>query len=262
MVMGAGQSWDMWGVYSVWRRHAKVYQKTWLVNFLPPVTEPLVYLLAFGYGLTPMVGSLTYLGQEVSYLSFMAPGMIAVAVLFQAFFEGAYGSFIRLHYQRTWHALLTAPMGYAQVFVGDWLWATTRGLISGLITAMVTVLLGLYPWTGLLGSLPFLLLGSLLFAAMGLLTTGLVETIDQVNVPIFTLVVPMFVLCGTYFPRDNLPLWLKGLTACLPLSGLVDCLRWPLGLDATWPLQLFWLIGLMALLTGLSYRQIFRKLFR
>jgi lipooligosaccharide transport system permease protein len=252
---------DPWGVYSVWRRHAEVYRKTWLVNFLPPVTEPLVYLLAFGFGLTPLVGELVYLGQPATYLQFIAPGMIAVAILFQAFFEGAYGSFIRLNYQRTWHALLTAPLSYTQVFLGDWLWAATRGFISGIVTGLVTVVVGLYPLQGLLGSLPILALGSLVFAAMGLLTAGIVVTVDQVNVPIFTLVVPMFVLCGTYFPRDNLPVALNWVASFLPLSSLVDLVRWPLGLPNLWLLELAWMIFLVVGVGALAHWQLARKLF-
>jgi len=85
-----------WGVYSVWHRHAKVYQKTWLVNSLPPLSEPLIYLVAFGYGLTPLVGDVAYYNQTVPYLKFIAPGMIAIGVLFQSFFEGSFGSFKKL----------------------------------------------------------------------------------------------------------------------------------------------------------------------
>ncbi len=252
---------EPWGVYSVWRRHFLVYQRTWLVNFLPPITEPLVYLLAFGYGLTPIVEQLYYLGQPISYPAFIGPSMIAVAVLFQAFFEGAYGSFIRLYYQRTWFALLTAPLSYTQIFVGDWIWAATRGMISGVITGVVTVLLGFYTWSGLIGSIPVLILGSLLFAAMGLVTAGIVATVDQINVPIFMVVIPMFVLCGTYFPRENLPPFLQITSGLLPLAPMVDLVRWPLGLPEIWPLEVLWLLVLLVVFTYLAWQQIARKIF-
>jgi lipooligosaccharide transport system permease protein len=257
------QGWPIswWGVYSVWRRHSKVYLNTWLVNFLPPVSEPLMYLIAFGYGLTPLVGGLTYSGETVSYLQFIAPGMIALGVLFQGFFEAAYGSFIRLNYQRTWEALLTAPLSFTDVFVGDWLWAATRGAIAGTVTGIVTVLLGFYPWWGLLVALPLIGLGGLLFGAMGLIVAGIVRTIDQVNVPIFLLVIPMFTLCGTYFPRENLPLALRWIATALPLSPLVDLLRWPLGLPTLWWLELGWLLLLIALSAAWAWQQIHSKLF-
>ncbi len=250
-----------WPAYAVWRRHLAVYRQTWLVNCLPPISEPIVYLLAFGLGFTPMVNELLYLGVAIDYPRFLAPGMIAVGLLFQSFFEGAYGSFIRLNYQRTWQAMLTTPLTFRDVFIGDWLWAATRGLIAGLLTAAVTIALGLYSIQGLLVALPMLVVGGLLFAAVGLYTAGLVKTIDQVNVPVFLLIVPMFVLCGTYFPRDNLPQWLKILTDLLPLSTLVDTLRWPLGLPTTWIWQVLWLGVLLIVMTGLAARQLWRKLY-
>src|SRR5262245_32408680 len=120
---------SLWGVYSVWRRHALVYRRTWLVNFLPPVTEPILYLMSFGFGISPMVAAIAVNGNQVGYLRFISPGMVAVGISFQSFFEAAYGSFIRLKFQRTWHALLTAPLGYSEIFFGDLLWAATRGTL-------------------------------------------------------------------------------------------------------------------------------------
>lgn len=250
-----------WGVYSVWWRHFQVYRSTWLVNVLPPLSEPLVYLLAFGYGLTPLVGEVEYLGQSISYARFIAPGMIAVGVLFQSFFEGAYGSFIRLNFQKTWQALLTAPLSFTDVFLGDWFWATTKGTIAGVLTGLVAVIANLYELPQLLFSLPLIVLGSLLFGAFGLLVTGVVRKVDQVNVPIFLAVIPMFTLCGTYFPRSTLPPLLGAFAGILPLASLVDLLRWPLGLPAWWPLLLLWLIGWTVLLARLAAMRIYPRLF-
>jgi lipooligosaccharide transport system permease protein len=249
-----------WGVYSVWRRHAKVYQRTWLVNFLPPVSEPLIYLVSFGFGLSPLVGDVTYNGQSVPYLNFIAPAMIGIGVLFQSFFEGAYSAFIRLNFQRTWQALLTAPLTFADVFMGDWLWAATKGMIAGGLTGLVTVIWGLYSGWNLLLSLPLMLLGSLLFAAMGLLTAGWVRQVDQINVPIFLLIVPMFTLCGTYFPRETLPPALLWVSRVLPLSSLVDLLRWNLGLPSYWWLELLWLVALLVTFVAIAVRKIYPKL--
>ncbi|HEY9622203.1 MAG TPA: ABC transporter permease [Crinalium sp.] len=249
-----------WGVYSVWHRHAKVYQRTWLVNCLPPVSEPIVYLIAFGYGLTPLIGEITYHGQPVSYLEFIAPAMIAVGVLFQSFFEGAYSTFIRLNFQKTWQGLLTAPLSFAEVFLGDWLWATTKGMIAGGLTGLVAVIWGLYSATDLLISLPFMLLGSLTFGAIGLFTAGCVRQIDQVNIPIFLFIIPMFTLCGTYFPRETLPAALRAIALVLPLASLIDLLRWPLGLSPWWWLGLLWLVVLMVVFATLAVRKIYPKL--
>jgi len=251
-----------WGVYSVWHRHAKLYQKTWLVNSLPPLSEPLIYLVAFGYGLTPLVGDVSYNGHTIPYLKFIAPGMMAIGVLFQSFFEGSFGSFFRLRYQKTWQALLTAPLSFTEVFLGDWLWAATKGTLAGLLTGLVAVVWGLYSGWHLLISFPLIVLGSILFGVMGLFTAGTVRTVDQINVPIFLLIVPMFTLCGTYFPRSTLPPVLGSIAGVLPLASLVDLLRWPLGLPGFWFLELIGLLVWITVFSVLAWRQIYPQLFR
>ncbi len=253
---------DFWGIYSVWWRHFQVYRRTWLVNFLPPISEPIVYLVAFGYGFSPLVGQVEYLGQTIPYVQFLAPGMIAVGVLFQSFFEAAFGTFIRLRFQKTWQALLTAPLSFRDVFMGDWLWAATRGMIAGSLTAAVAIVAGLYPISGLIFALPVMLLGCLLFSAFGLWMAGFFNTVDQLNVPIFLVIIPMFTLCGTYFPRETLPPVLERIAALLPISALVDLLRWPLGLPPWWPLSLLWLLTLLVVVLGLAVRQIRPLIFR
>ncbi len=257
-----GISITAWGVYSVGHRHAKVYQKTWLFNSLPPLSEPLIYLVAFGYGLTPLVGDVPYNGHTIPYLKFIAPGMMAIGVLFQSFFEASFGSFIRLSYQKTWQALLTAPLSFTEVFLGEWLWAATKGTLAGLLTGLVAVVWGLYSGWQLLISLPIIVLGSMLFAVLGLFTAGTVRTIDQINVPIFLFVVPMFTLGGTYFPRTTLPPLLGHIADVLPLASIVDLLRWPLGLPEFWFLELIWLLLWISVFSVLAWRKIYPQLFR
>lgn len=252
----------LWGVYAAWRRNARVYQNTWLVNSLPPLSEPLIYLVAFGYGLTPLVGQVTYNGQEIEYLRFLAPGMLAVGVLFQSYGEGAYGSYIRLSYQKTWNAMLTTPLTFSEVFAGELLWTATKGVIAGCATSMLAIAWGLISLPYFLLSLPLIVLGSLLFGAAGLLTAGLVRTIDQVNVPLFLGVIPMFTLCGTYFPRATLPTPLNEFASALPLAALADLLRWPLGLPGHWLWSLAWLLVWAIACVVLAWRTIYPKLFR
>ena len=79
----------------VWRRNAEVLLTTWYTNFLPPLLEPVFYVLAFGFGIGGLVGDFAFQGQEMSYLQFVAPGVVAVAVMFWSFFETTYSSFVR-----------------------------------------------------------------------------------------------------------------------------------------------------------------------
>jgi lipooligosaccharide transport system permease protein len=251
-----------WGVYSVWRRHAKVYQKTWLMNFLSPVAEPLFYLLSFGYGLTPLISNLVYEGRPVTYLRFIAPAMISLGLVLQPFFEGAYGTFIRVNFQKTWQANLTAPLSFAEIFIGDWIWAATKGMLVSTATALVTIALGIFPWQDLLFLLPIMMLGSLTFAALGMLTASIVRVADQVNFPVFLFIVPMCTLSGTYFPRTILPEQARGVAAALPLASVVDLMRWSIAVPSLWWLQLMWLIALAAGLATIAARLIYAKIVR
>lgn len=251
-----------WGVYSVWRRHALLYRRTWLVNFLPPVTEPLFYLMSFGFGLSPVLKSFHLQGHDIPYLKFISPAMIAVGLCFQSFFEGAYGTFIRLRFQQTWTALMTGPLGFGQIFFGDWLWAATRGILGGVITGIVTVVIGQVTPLTLLSYLPLIVLGSLTFSAIGMLVAGAVRSVDQINVPVFLFIIPMFTLCGTFFPRENFPHWVQVIAGMLPLANLVDLLRIPLGLKTNWPVELLTLSLWTVLAATLARHFIRPRVFR
>jgi lipooligosaccharide transport system permease protein len=251
-----------WGVYSVWRRHAKVYQKTLIVNFLSPVSEPLFYLMSFGYGLSPLIGNLSYYGQQVPYLTFIAPAMISLGLVIQPFFEGAYGTFIRINFQKTWQAFMTAPLSFAEIFIGDWVWAATKGMLVSGATAVVTILLGLFSLKDLILLLPIMFLSSLVFAALGLLTAAIVRYVEQVNLPVFLFIVPMCTLSGTYFPRDTLPESVRWLSHLLPLASVVDLMRWSIVKPPYWWMNLLWLVFLAGAIATLAARLIYPKIVR
>ncbi len=252
----------LWGVYSVWNRHATRYRNSWKINCLPPVSEPLVYLIAFGYGMGPLVGDLSYKGVTVDYFEFIAPGMIAIGLLFQSFFEGAYGTYIRIRYQKTWQAMLTSPITFDEVFLGDLLWAATRGSIAAILTGITAVLLGVYPLLGLLLALPLILLCCMLFGALGLVGAAYVKSIDHLNIPVFLLIIPMFVFCGTYFPRDALPSALATIASAFPLSAAVDLLRWPLVVPSYWGLRVLALLVWLIVLTYWARKKLHQKVYK
>ena len=252
---------DLKKIYSVWFRHAKRYRNSWLVNCLPPISEPIIYLLAFGVGMGPLVGEVHYQGEVFEYFDFIAPGMIAVGVLFQSFFEGAYGTFVRIRYQLTWQSMLTTPLRFHHIFLGDYLWSITRGSIAGLLTAIVAYSFGVLSVESFLLSLPLIILGSAVFGALGMCAAGIAKGIDQLNVPVFLAVVPMFALCGTYFPRDVLPTTIRQIAGALPLAALVDLLRSDLSPPENSALLYLVLFIWIAFLQAIAYRQLKRKLY-
>ncbi|NMC63542.1 MAG: ABC transporter, partial [SAR324 cluster bacterium] len=180
---GERGSLSFWGVYTVWYRNYRVFIQSFWINCLAPMTEPLVYLLGFGYGLMPIIGDVEYYGIKLPYLEFIAPGMIGVGVLFQSFFEGAFGAFTRFWYQRLCSVTLCGPVTFLEVFLGEWLWAASRGTLSGLFTGVVAASLGAYSFIDLIISLPIIIIGALVFSGLGVFTAAYVKKYDQINIP-------------------------------------------------------------------------------
>jgi lipooligosaccharide transport system permease protein len=219
-----------WGV---WRRDLDVYLKTWKVNLLPPIIEPVLYLLAMGFGLGGFIPSGitdSYVpgGPVQNYLMWVAPAIVSISVLNSAFFETTYGSFVRMTYQKTFDAIVSTPLSLEEVIVGEMAWGAVKGLIYGGIVLGVTGLLGL-PGFGIFSKnaniamillvLPFSLLFGLLSSALGMCCTALAPTIDSFNYATFLLITPMFLVTGTFFPMDVLPPLLQTFVlAVLPLS--------------------------------------------
>lgn len=210
----------------VWNRNLVVYRKIWLINFLPPLFEPLFYLLAFGFGLSTFIEKITFEGVELSYIRFIAPSLLAVTVMYNAFFENTYASFVRMYYQKTFDAMLATPLSLEEVITGEIVWGATKSVIAAAIMLVVLSLFGLvaYPW-GLL-ILPLAFLGGLAFGSVGMLFTGIVPGIDTFNLPIFLFITPMFLFSGTFFPLDNLPAWARDLALIFPLTHLVRLTRY------------------------------------
>jgi lipooligosaccharide transport system permease protein len=211
--------------FRVWQRDMDVYRKTWKTNFVPPLLEPIFYIIAFGLGLGSMIGELHYQGRTVGYLQFMSPGVVSVAILFWAFFETTYSSFVRMYYQKTFDAIIATPLVVEDVIAGELLWGATKAIIAAVIMLGVLTAFGLiaYP-TGLI-VLPIAIVGGLLFAASGLIATALVPSIDTFNFPIFLFVFPMFMFSGTFFPIEILPHWARIIAWTLPLTHIAYLVR-------------------------------------
>ena len=209
----------------VWQRNLLVYRKTWKISFVPPLTEPLLYLTAFGVGLGGLVGTLAYGDAAVGYTAFIAPGVIAINIMQGAFFENTYSSFVRMYYQKTFDAMLATPLTLDEVITGEILWGATKAVIGTLLMMVVVSLFGLLQFPHALLLVPAAFLGGLAFACAGMICTALVPTIETFNLPIFLFVTPMFLFSGTFFPVTNLPGWAQLLAQALPLTHLVELCR-------------------------------------
>ncbi len=219
------------GSILVWRRNADVFFKTWKTNFLPSILEPLLYLLAFGLGFGGLITAITYFGIGVSYARFLAPGLIAISVMYSAFFECTYGSFVRMHFQKTFDAIIATPVTIEDVIVGEILWGATKSLANATLVLIVVEALGLTLLPAILFTSPAVILiplicfaGGLLFASIAMIFTAVVPNIDSFNYPFYLLITPMFLLSGTFFP-----LYLLGpvepFALLLPLTHVTNLIR-------------------------------------
>jgi lipooligosaccharide transport system permease protein len=184
----------------VWERNRDLF---------PPLLEPVLYLVAFGAGIGALVREVPYGGEMVGYTTFIAPGLLATQVMFQAFFENTYNTFVRMYYQRTFDAIVTTPLSLEDVMVGEVLWGATKGTVGCTLMLVAISFFGLLHFPHALIILPFSFLAGLFFAGMALCFTGIVPQIDSFNFPIFLLVLPMFLFSGTFFPLEVLPGWAR-----------------------------------------------------
>jgi lipooligosaccharide transport system permease protein len=214
--------------WKVWRRNVDVFLKTIKVNFLPSLLEPILYLVAFGFGLGGFIPDIN--GQP--YVNFMAPALVAIAVMNGSFFECTFASFVRMYFQKTFDAIVATPVSVEEVVAGELLWGATRATINATIVLVVIGIAGFFTSVPIVTSPLFLLVPliaffcGLLFSAIAMCFTAAAPTIDFFNYPSFLFLTPMFFLSGTFFPLTSLPNVAQGLAmAVLPLTHVVNVTR-------------------------------------
>ncbi len=219
-----------WQSRAVLGRHLTVYRRNWHTAALPPLLEPIILLMAFGVGLGGFIPAFTWRGHPVSYLAYLAPGMLAYTAFMTAFFQALFAAYIRMHYQKTWEGQLITQIRLEHVVWGEALWAASLGTIYALIVMIVLVGFSLTGWLHLhwLGTwlaLPLLFLAALAFASLGLLFTALVPSIDHMNIPFFLVIMPLGFASSTYFPFEGDSVWTQLWLTLNPLHHLAEGVR-------------------------------------
>ncbi|OIP88567.1 MAG: ABC transporter permease [Syntrophaceae bacterium CG2_30_49_12] len=233
----------------VWQRNFTVYRQNWKISFITPMLEPLFYLLAFGVGLSMLVGKIHFQGYEISYPRFIAPALIAINIMNTAFFENTYSSFVRMYYQKTFDAMMATPLTLEEIITGEIIWGATKAVIATAIMLLVISLFGLIRYPHGLLVIPLAFIGGIAFGSIGMFFTGIVPRIEQFNLPVFLFITPMFLFSGTFFPIKNLPFWAQHLAVFLPLTHLVRMTRsFSLGLlnmEMLWGFGYFVIVSLI-----------------
>jgi lipooligosaccharide transport system permease protein len=206
---------------AVVRRNFLVWRKTALTTILGDVLDPMVALLALGYGLGSMLPGV----DGVPYVTYLSAGSICVGALYGATFEATYNAFSRLQIQRTWDAMLNTPLSLDDVVWAEILWAAAKAMKSGIAILVVVVALDISRAATLAWVPLVLVLLGLVFAGMAMIVSALARGYDFFMY-YFTLgVTPMVFLSGVFFPVSQLPAPLVAVMQWLPLSPAVDIVR-------------------------------------
>src|SRR4029078_4583456 len=123
----------------VWPRNMMVWRKHALPSVLGNLADPMIYMLGFGYGLGRMLPDVF----GTSYIAFLAAGTVCSSTMMSASFEAMYSGFSRMHVQKTWEAILNAPVTLDDVVLGEAVWAASKSLLSGMAVLVVAWALGL-----------------------------------------------------------------------------------------------------------------------
>ncbi|HUY03196.1 MAG TPA: ABC transporter permease [Rhodocyclaceae bacterium] len=206
---------------AVFRRNLLVWRKLAIPSVLGNLADPMIYLFGFGYGL----GSLLPKVGGVSYITFLAAGTVCASTMNAASFEALYSAFSRMHVQKTWEAILNAPVSLDDVLAGEWLWAAAKATLSGLAILLVVAAFGFVASPLALLTIPVIFLTGLTFAALGLIVTALAPSYDFFMYYFTLFVTPMMLLCGVFFPVKQLPAVLQLVAGALPLAHAVQLVR-------------------------------------
>ena len=209
-------------IAGVMSREVANFQTYWKGTTFSSVLEPLVYLLAFGLGLS---ATLVDEVNGVPYIQFVGTGMVATAVIFSSALPAMFGTFVKHRFQNTYEAILAAPVDVEELVSAEVLWIATRSAVYGCVPLVVTFFWGLTPEPGMLLVPLFAFVTALGFAGFGVAMAATVEKIDQFNYVTALFVTPLFLVAGTFFPIEGLPEGFQIVAQFNPLHQLVELVR-------------------------------------
>ncbi len=203
-------------------REVANFRTFWKATTFSSLLEPVIYLVAFGLGLgstiVDRVGGL-------EYVEFVGTGMVATAVIFSSALPAMFGTFVKERFQRTYDAILAAPVDVEELVTAEMLWIGLRSGVYGCFPLVVSMLFGLDPAPGMLLVPFFCFITALGFAAFGIAVAGSVSKIDQFNYVTTLVITPLFLVAGTFFPIDQLPQGFQVAAQVNPLHHLVELVR-------------------------------------
>jgi lipooligosaccharide transport system permease protein len=205
----------------VMSRDVAIFGRYWKATTFSSIVQPTIYLLAFGLGF----GALVHHVGHLTYVEYVATGVVATAVLFSSAFPGMFNTFIRWQFQRTYDAMLAAPVDVEELITAEVLWISLRAGVYGLAPLLVGIAFGVEPNAGML-LIPLIgFVTGFGFAAFGVTVAAIAKTIDNFNYITSAVLTPLFLVAGTFFPISSLPAGLRTIAQFNPLYHCVQLVR-------------------------------------
>lgn len=207
-------------IYIMWLRQIKRYWRS-KARMIGSLAQPLLFLVALGFGFGPIFQK----AGGGNYIDFLAPGIIAMSILFTAMFNG-----IEIIWDRQFGFLketLVAPVSRYKIMIGRTLGGATVSFFQGLVVLLISVLIGFRPtsFIGIIPALIFMFLIAILFTAFGTAVASKLDDMQAFPLIMNFIIMPLFFLSGALFPLDSLPGALGVVTRLNPLSYGVDGIR-------------------------------------
>jgi lipooligosaccharide transport system permease protein len=197
------------------------YSSYWRSSTFSSTVEPTIYLLAFGFGFGSIVSEIG----GYDYVEFVGTGTVATAVLFSAAFPAMFGTFVKYQFQRTYDAILAAPVDTEELVTAEALWIATRAGVYGCVPMLVAIVFGLDPAWGML-AVPFIaFIAGFGWAGFGISVAGFAKSFENFNYVVSAVLTPLFLVAGTFFPLDELPEAVQLLANLNPLYHTVELVR-------------------------------------
>jgi lipooligosaccharide transport system permease protein len=209
-------------IAGVMSREVANFRTFWKATTFSSLLEPTIYLLAFGLGL----GATLVDGVDgLSYVEFVGTGMVATAVIFASALPAMFGTFVKHRFQRTYDAILAAPVDVEELVTAEMLWIALRAGVYGCFPLLVSFAFGLDPTPAMLLVPLFGFVTAMGFASFGIAVAATVAKIDQFNYVTTVVITPLFLVAGTFFPIDQLPQAAQVAAQFNPLYQLVELVR-------------------------------------
>ena len=208
------------------------FSSYWRSTTFSSTVEPTIYLLGFGFGF----GSLVSTVGGYRYVEFVGTGTVATAVLFSSAFPAMFGTLVKQQYQRTYDAVLAAPVDTEELVTAEAVWIAARAGTYGCVPMVVAMCFGLDPSWGMLAVPPIAMVAGFGWAGFGIAIASRMNSFENFSYVISAVLTPLFLVAGTFFPLDQLPGWARVLAWFNPLYHLVELVRhavfgWDLPLD-------------------------------